>query len=111
MKYRKNIFTALLFVLAFSYSAFSQSIAEKIGQAVKGGEQIWNATSPDKSFMSEGNTMEYGLGYLKAGNYTSASWSFDELLTKNKNNAFANFFMGCVRMGLNDNAGAQKFLT
>lgn len=109
MNSKKTIFAALILVLSFSYSSFGQSIPEKISTAVKQGEQLWNETSPDKSFLSEGSTMEYGLGYLKAGNYSSASWSFNELLRKNKDNAFANYFMGCVSMGLNDYAGAQTF--
>jgi hypothetical protein len=109
MTYKKNIFATLMPVLFFSYAALCQSDAEKISLVVKHGEQIWNATSPDKSYLSEGSTMEYGLGYLNAGNYSSASWSFKELLRKNKDNAFANYFMGCVHMGLNDYTEAQKF--
>lgn len=105
----KILLVTLVLIFSFAYPSFAQSQSEKINLAVQQGEQIWNATSPDKSFLSEGSTMEYGLGYLKNGNYSSASWSFLELLKKNKDNAFANYFMGCVSMGLNDSVAAQKY--
>lgn len=109
MNRMKTLLATLFFILAFTWTSFGQSKTEKTTIAVEQGEQIWNATSPDKSFLSEGSTMEYGLGYLKDGNYSSASWSFNDLLKKNKENAFANFFMGCVSLGLDDLEAAQKF--
>lgn len=104
------LFTAF-FVLSFPLFSNSQSLLDqKIQTAVKAAEASWNATSPDKSYLSEGNAMQYGLDYLKAGNYTSASWSFEEVLKKNSNNAYANFFMGCIKLGLNNKAAANQYL-
>jgi len=108
----KSSLIRLFFFLSLLVSLVSNgqsAMDQKILSVVKTVEASWNGTAPDKSFMSIGNTLQYGLGYLKAGNYSSASWSFEEVLQKQSNNAYANFFMGCVKLGLKDAAASKQY--
>jgi hypothetical protein len=65
-------------------------------------EKQWNETKPDKAFLSAGNSIEYGLGYLKQGKYTESLWYFDEVIKKDEKNAWAQLFAAAANTGLGD---------
>jgi hypothetical protein len=111
----RRIFTsAILVVLLTSMLTtivYGQATNEKIQKLAIEGEELWNATHPDKGFMSEGNNIAYGLGYLKNNNFSSAIWYFEDVLNKNSQSPFGLYFLGLAKAGLKDYSQAEKYFT
>jgi hypothetical protein len=99
-------FYSLLSACIFVSTSFCQS-QKDIQQLVLEAEIEWNGGTPDKSFLSTGNSIEYGLGYLKKDKLAEALWYFDEVIKKDSNNAYANFFAGLANAGLGQFAAAE----
>jgi tetratricopeptide (TPR) repeat protein len=101
----KQLFS-FLFACFFTLKAFSNN-NEDIQQLVLEAEKQWNAGNPDKSFLSAGNSIEYGLGYLKKNKFTESLWYFEEAIKKDGNNDFAQLFAGLASTGLGQFAAAE----
>lgn len=95
MKQILSLFFASLFVCA----AFATP-KDDLQRLVLEAEKQWNASNPDKSFLSPGNSIEYGLGYLKKNKFTESLWYFDEVIKKDSNNVYAHLFAGLAHAGL-----------
>jgi hypothetical protein len=99
-------FYSLLSACIFVSTSFCQS-QKDIQQLVLEAEKAWNAGKPDKSFLSTGNSIEYGLGYLQKNKFTESLWYFDEVIKKEGNNAYASLFAGLANAGLGQFAAAE----
>jgi hypothetical protein len=96
-----------LFIACFFASAAFCNGNEDIQRLVREAEQQWNAGNPDKSFLSAGNSIAYGLGYLKKNKFMESLWYFEEVLKKDSNNAYAQLFAGLAHTGLEQFEAAE----
>jgi hypothetical protein len=90
---------SLSFACFIAFTAFCNS-HEDIQQLVNEAEKQWNSSNPDKSFLSAGNSIEYGLGYLKKNKFTESLWYFEEVIKKDGTNVYAQLFAGLANIGL-----------
>jgi hypothetical protein len=99
----KHLFLVLFTVVSTAaFAVNNEDIQRLVGEA----EKQWNAGNPDKSFLSPGNSIEYGLGYLKKNKFTESLWYFEEVIKKDDSHAYAHLFAGLANTGLGQFAAA-----
>lgn len=81
-------------------AAFEAAVARAVA--------AWKATDPDTSFLSVGNDIQYGIGWLEALKPTEASWRFETAVKAAPDNVFAHYFLGLSYYGMGRWADAQK---
>ncbi|MFC4638220.1 tetratricopeptide repeat protein [Deinococcus hohokamensis] len=76
--------------------------------AVASAVQAWRATNPDTSFLSVGNDIQYGIGWLESLKPTEASWRFESAVKAAPGNVHAWYFLGLSYYGMGRWADARR---
>lgn len=101
------IFTLSIF---FSNSAFSQQDLDPVSVYYNQLKESKLKGGPETAYLSIGNDMLYALEYFEAKNYTAASWSFNAVLKREPENAYANFLYGASLAELGKGKEAKLYL-
>ena len=73
-------------------------------------EALWKAGSPQRGFLTAGNAIEYGLGYLKASKFEESLSYFADAIRIESNNPYAHLLLGLAHQGAGREAEARGAL-
>lgn len=108
---KRNCFITIFALgIFFSNSAFSQQDLDPISVYYNQLKESKLKGGPETAYLSIGNDMLYALEYFEAKNYTAASWSFNAVLKREPENAYANFLYGASLAELGKGKEAKPYL-
>lgn len=116
---KSNIFTfmkrshlLIIFALSLSFSntAFSQQDLDPVSAYYHQLKESKLKGGAETAYLSVGSDMLYALEYFEANNYSSASWSFNAILKREPENAYANFLYGASLAKLGKGKEATPYL-
>ncbi len=108
----KTSYLIIIFALSifFSNSAFSQQELDPVSVYYNQLKESKLKGGPETAYLSIGSDMLYALEYFEAKNYSAASWSFNAVLKREPENAYANFLYGASLAKLGKGKEAKPYL-
>lgn len=111
MQYLAHGLLALL-LLASSF-LYAQDTQDDLDRYVERLRRSYASGGKETAFLSPGADFLYGQDYFEAKNYSSAAWYFQDVLKKEKDNAFAHYQLAIALLRQNDQyktRQAQEYL-
>lgn len=107
---RSYLFIMLALSISFSNLAFSQQDLDPVSKYYNQLKESKLKGGAETAYLSIGSDMLYALEYFEAKNYSAASWSFNAVLKKDPENAYANFLYGASLAKLGNGKDAKPYL-